>query len=373
MGIYVWVYTRKHALYRNAFSQNLLPTITLQRDRDVPLKVAAPGGQSSLIRLLAALLQILNGTGILDQLSLAKGSLQDSQAKGHARVRVDTGRNGDGRVTGLGRDLNALGDIRRDQKAIELLAVVGQSIVDTLAGRGLAKVQGLPVSLILDTLGLQRGKETILTGPESRVAVGHGVTTLGAGELVVVVNEILQRAHLGVVELGQVGLDVVVEVNLDIGVLGLVGEATGGTVVPVPAIGADEGLVVGNLGVVDDGGTGRLDELDDAGKDLLLLGIGVNPEAVPGETESGALEGSAIRQELGVSALGGQTLLGQSVVISGVDAIDGIKSIGGIADSAAKGSNGILVLRLGNDTGAGSQTNSGLDADNGVALSRVDD
>jgi hypothetical protein len=286
---------------------------------------------------------------------------------------VDTSRNGDGRIAGLGRDLNALSDIRRNEKAIKLLAVVGESIVDTVAGRRLAKVQGLPVSLILDTLGLERSEETILTGPESRVAVGHGVTTLRAGELVVIVNKVLQRTNSGVVELRQVGLDVVVEVNLDVGVLGLIGEATGGTIIPVPAVGADDGLVVGNLGVVDDGGTSRLDELDDAGKDLLLLGIGVDPETLPGETESGALEGSAVRQELGVSTLGGQTLLGKSVVVSGVDTVDGIKSIGGIADSAAKGANGILVLRFGNDTSAGSQTNSGLDANNGVALSRVDD
>lgn len=318
-------------------------------------------------------MQILDGAGILDQLSLAKSSLQDGQAKGHARVGVDAGRNGDGRITGLGRDLNALSDIRRNEKAIQLLAVVGESIIDTLAGGGLAKVQGLPVSLILDTLGLKRSEETILARPESRVAVGHGVSTLGAGELVVVVDKILQRAHLGVVELGQVGLDVVVEVNLDIGILGLVGEAAGSTVVPVPAVGADEGLVVGNLGVVDDGGTSRLNELDDAGQDLLLLGIGVNPEALPGETESGALEGSAVGQELGVSAFGGQTLLGQSVVVSGVDAVDGIKSIGGIADSAAKGADGILVLGLGNDASARSQTNSRLNANNGIALSRVDD
>lgn len=347
--------------------------IGLQRDRNVPLEVTAPGWQGSLVGLVAVLLQILDGAGVLDQFSLTEGSLQDSQAKGHARVRVDTGGNGDGRVAGLGRDLNALSDIRRDQKAVQLLAVVSESVVDTIAGRRLAKVEGLPVGLILDTLGLKRGEETILTRPESRGAVGHGVTALGAGELVVVVNKILQRAHVGVVELGQVGLDVVVEVNLDVGVLGLVGEATGGTIVPVPAVGADDGLVVGNLGVVDDGSTGRLDELDDAGKDLLLLGIGVHPEALPGETESGAPEGSAVGQELGISALGGQTLLGEGVVVSGVDAVDGIKSIGSIADSAAKGADGILVLRLGNDTSTGSQANSRLDTNNGVALSRVDD
>lgn len=346
---------------------------SLQRDRDVPLEVAAPGGQGSLVRLVAVLLQILDSAGILDQLSLTEGSLQDSQAKGHARVRVNSGRNGDGRVAGLGRDLNALSDIRRDQKAVQLLAVVSESIVDTVAGRGLAKVEGLPVSLILDTLGLKRSKEAILAGPEGRIAVGHGVTTLRASELVVVVNKILQRAHVGVVELGQVGLDVVVEVNLDVGILGLVGEATGGTIVPVPAVGADDGLVVGNLGVVNDGGTGRLDELDDAGKDLLLLGISVDPEAVPGETESGTLKSSAVRQELCVSALGGQSLLGEGVVVSGVDAVDGIKSIGSIADSTAKGADAILVLRLGNDTSTGGQTNGGLNTNNGVALSRVDD
>lgn len=319
------------------------------------------------------LLQVLNGAGILDQLVLTKGGLQDSQAKGHARVGVDTGGNGDGRVTGLGGDLDALGNIRRDKETVQLLALVGESIVDTVSGGGLAELEGLPVGLVLDTLGLERSEETVLAGPESRSTVGHGVATLGSGVLVVVFDNVLERADLGVVELGKVSLDVVVEIDLDVGVLGLVGETAGSAVVPVPAVGADEGLVVGDLGVVDDGGAGRLDEGQDAGQDLLLLRIGVDPEAVPGDTESGTLEGSAVGQELGISALGGQALLSQGVVVSGVNAVNSIEGVGSIANSAAKGTDGILVLGFGNDTGAGCQTNGGLDADNGVTLSRVDD
>jgi hypothetical protein len=41
--------------------------------------------------------------------------------------------------------------------------------------------------------------------------------------------------------------------------------------------------------------------------------------------------------------------LAECVVISGVDAIDGIQSVDCVSDCSAKGSHGVLVLTFGND------------------------
>ena len=49
-------------------------------------------------------------------------------------------------------------------------------------------------------------------------------------------DNVRQVTDLGVGDLAQVGLNVTVEIALDIGILGLVGEASSGTVIPVPAI-----------------------------------------------------------------------------------------------------------------------------------------
>lgn len=65
--------------------------------------------------------------------------------------------------------------------------------------------------------------------------------------------------------LERLGLDVIIKANLNVSVLRLVREAMGGAIVLVLAIGADNDLVVGDLGVVNDGSTCRLNELEDAG------------------------------------------------------------------------------------------------------------
>lgn len=54
----------------------------------------------------------------------------------------------------------------------------------------------------------------------------------GAGVGVVVGDDVVEGADGGVVEVGEVAGDVVVEVYFDVGVFGLVGEAAGGAVVP---------------------------------------------------------------------------------------------------------------------------------------------
>ncbi len=85
---------------------------------------------------------------------------------------------------------------------------------------------------------------------------GEGVSAFAAVVGVVVGDDVLEGADGGVLQLGEVGLDVIVEVDFYDGVFGLVGVAAGGAVVPVPTIWADDRLVIGDFGLVDDGRAG---------------------------------------------------------------------------------------------------------------------
>jgi hypothetical protein len=69
-----------------------------------------------------------------------------------------------------------------------------------------------------------------LAGAEGR-ADAWG-TAFGAVVVVVVGDDVGKGADLGVFKLGQVFRDVVVEVNLDVGIFGFVGVASGGAVIP---------------------------------------------------------------------------------------------------------------------------------------------
>lgn len=60
-----------------------------------------------------------------------------------------------------------------------------------------------------------------------------GQAAFGARVGVVVGDDVVEGADGGVVEVGEVAGDVVVEVYFDVGVFGFVGEAAGGAVVPV--------------------------------------------------------------------------------------------------------------------------------------------
>ncbi len=163
------------------------------------------------------------------------------------------------------------------------------------------------------------------------------VTALGAVVVKVVLDDVVNGLDVGVFQLGQVLVDVVIKVDLDIRQLGLVDAAALRAPVPVPAVGADNGLVVGDFGAVDNGRAGRLDELQQLGQDLQLLLVGVLPVALPRQTKGGALERLLCAQKLRVAALGSLALLRGRVVVVLVDAVDGIKGVDGVADGAAKG------------------------------------
>lgn len=137
-------------------------TPLLEGHGDVTLKVAKPLGQATLGRGIGRSLQILDSAGPLNKLGLSPGSLHDGETKRHAGVLgVATG-DGDDGITSLGSDLGRLCDLRRDEQAGELLALVGQGVVDTLTGRGLAEVEGLPVCLVLLAFALEGGEEAVL-------------------------------------------------------------------------------------------------------------------------------------------------------------------------------------------------------------------
>ena len=328
----------------------LVRSLVNVKERNVPLEVAVPLGQAALIGGAALDHEVLDGAGILDQLGLGIRRLHDGQAKGHTGGAMSAGRNGDDGVACLGCDLRGLGNLGRDKETSKPLAAKVEGIINALAALGLDKVESLEVSLVLNALGGERGEEAVLARVKGRVAEGPGVAALGAVVVVVELDNVLERTDVGVLELGEVGLDVVVEIDLDDCVLGLVGVAAVGAPVPVPP-GSDEGLIVGDLGAVDDDGAGLGQVAEHRLEDAQLLRVGVMPEAVPGNTEDGALESARVGQELCVTALRGHALLSQRVVVTLVHAVDGVQSVGGIADGAAERANRVKMLTLGNDTG----------------------
>ena len=347
-------------------------TSLLKSDGQGALQITTPLRKCTVALGALVLLQILDGTGVLDQGGLGESSIHDSQAKGHARGVIDTSRQSNDRVSSLSSDFNALSDIGGHKETVESHVALLQSSIDTLlAGSALAELQSLEVGLVHDTLGLEGSEKAVLARAEGRVDTGQ--TTLGAVVIDVVLDKVLNGADVSVLDLGQVVAQVVVEVNLDVGVRRLVRVAAGGAVVPVPAIRRDNLLVVGQLGAVDDGGAGGLNQLNQVKELGDLVGITEGPEGLPGDTEYGALKSGLVGQELGVTTDRGETLLGGGVVIAGVNAVDGIEGIDGITDGLTEGADGILVGRLRDDTGTGGQTNSGLDANDGVALSGVND
>lgn len=79
------------------------------------------------------------------------------------------------------------------------------------------------------------------------MAAGPGISAFCAVIGVVELDYILERADLCISQLGQVTLDIVVEVDFDDSVLGLVGESTVRAPVPIPPLGRDDGLMIGDF------------------------------------------------------------------------------------------------------------------------------
>ena len=75
-------------------------------------------------------------------------------------------------------------------------------------------------------------------------------------------DDVFQAADTGVVDFGEVVGDIVVEISLYVSVFGFVWIAACRAVIPVPSVGADDGLPVWQFSAVDDRRSGRLDEAD---------------------------------------------------------------------------------------------------------------
>lgn len=85
-------------------------------------------------------------------------------------------------------------------------------------------------------------------------------------------HDVFEGADRGIVELCYIVGDVIVEVYFYICVCGLIWEASGGAIVPVPSVGTDNCLLVRKFGAVDDYRTSGLDETDGLEKLLLVFG-----------------------------------------------------------------------------------------------------
>lgn len=60
-------------------------------------------------------------------------------------------------------------------------------------------------------------------------------------------NDIFEKADAGVIYLGQVGLDIIIKVNLYIGILRFIRISSGRAIVPVLAVGLDNSLIIRKL------------------------------------------------------------------------------------------------------------------------------
>lgn len=205
------------------------------------------------------------------------------------------------------------------------------------------------------------------------MAARPGISCFGAVVGVVVRDHVFQGADTGVLEARQVRLDVVVEVCFDDCVFGFVGVAAGGAVVPVPARGRDNGFVVGQFGVVEDGGAGGFQKGDEREQVGLLGGVGVHPEAVPGEAESSVFQRGLVGEKAHVAAGGCVALLGERVVVACVDAVDGIEGVGSVADGSSKRADCVLVDALWDDACSRCEAHCGFYAYQSVAFGGIDD
>ena len=102
-------------------------------------------------------------------------------------------------------------------------------------------------------------------------------------------------ADVGVVELGQIRDDVIVKVHFDDREFRFVGETSRGSVIPVPAVGRYDRLVVEDLRPIDDDCAGGFDEVDNDGECGELLSVGVDPEGVSRNAERRVRERRLVR------------------------------------------------------------------------------
>lgn len=275
------------------------------------------------------------------------------------------------RIPRLRRDLVALRHIRRHQQRVDGGAVVGQRGVDAvLPGGGLAERERLVVGFVHDAAGGEGGEEAVLAAAEGGVEGGKAAFGAGVGE--VEGDDVGEGADARVGELGEVGGDVVVEVDFDVGVLAFVGVAARAAVVPVPAGGGDDGLVGGKLGVVDYGCAGGGDQRDEREEDRLLFGVGERPEGGPGEAEARAFERGLVGYVWDVATDRGLSYLRGGVVVPRIDSVDRIKRIHRIPHCPPKTSNCVLVSTLRDHPRSARQPHRRLDPHDRVPFRWID-
>ena len=93
--------------------------------------------------------------------------------------------------------------------------MVQRGVDALLAGRALAEGEGLVIGFVHFALGGQGGEEAVLAGAEGRVD-SRGAA-FGADVVVIVFDDVGEGADFRVGEGGEVGRDIVVEIDCDVG------------------------------------------------------------------------------------------------------------------------------------------------------------
>ena len=101
----------------------------------------------------------------------------------------------------------------------------------------------------------------------------------------------------------------------------LVRVASRGAIVPVPAVGRDDGLVVRELGAVDDCGAGGPDELEGGGEEGVLFRISV---LEPEDAEARIAERGAIGKQSDAATGRSMVCLRGGIILTRIRTVDGI-------------------------------------------------
>jgi len=219
------------------------------------------------------------------------------------------------------------------------------------------------------------------------------ITAFGPVVVVIVGDDVSKRANLGVFKFGQVGRDVVVEVNFNIGVLGFVRVASGGAVnpdqkvclvsvvqgvsgchrnQPIPTIRAHDCLIIRQFSSIDNGRACLFHQIHKIKQNILLLWICKCPERLPGYAERSSLEHRRVGYVLNIATRRCFPNLNRGIVVTGIDTMNSIQGIDRIFQRSAKCANRVLVDAPGDDAGARSQADRGFNGNNGISLSGID-
>ena len=120
--------------------------------------------------------------------------------------------------------------------------------------------------------------------------------------------------------------------------------------IPIPPIGADDRLIIGQLCSINHSGTSILYKSYKPEQRRLLLFASKSPKTLPRNSKSSISECIASRQELSVSTVRSFAFLRGCVIVARVHAVYRIQSVDGISDCSGECTNSVLMGTFWDDT-----------------------